>query len=748
MRRWLLPVCVYVAISVALTYPVLTHIGSGFPHDAGDPVLNTWILWWNTQRVPLTEAWWNAPMFFPAAGAMALSEVLLGLMPIAAPVQWLTHNPVITYNVVWLLSFPLSGLAAYALALDLTGRRGPALLAGIAFAFAPYRLGQFPHVQVLSYYWAPIALLGLHRYLRQPHAKWLVVFAGGWLMQALSNGYALFHFSLLVVAWIVWFARPWRTALPLVGAWACAVVPVAPLLLKYHDVQSALHLGRDINEIKQLSVDLADGWHIWRENIVWGPLLAAARPETATFPGVTMLIVGAVWLGSSWMRRRSTRHAPKTIEQQVLIALAAIAGLVTLSIFVVGPWALGPLTVSDFRKPLSLAVLFRLLAWLFGPWVRQAWRQHSVVGFYVIAMFGSYLLALGPEPRFRMQPALYGAPYGWLMRLPGFDALRAPARFLMLAVLCQSVLLALALARWSLRPSTRQLLIGVMGAALLADGWVRLTVIPVPPAGPQWQNESAVLEVPPGGEGDFGALYRGMFSGKPLVNGYSGYYPPHYLPLVFAIRDHQYAALQEVARGQPLGIAVNLAASDAVTADRILGGLAGVTRASSIEGWTTFTVRSPPSRITRLGPEIPMRSVWASRHNENIGRLADRRVDTAWGSEVDQRGDEELLIDLGSVQPIGAIVFDMGAYSFGFPRGLEVDASADQRSWATAWSGPTAVLTVHAAITDAGTVPLTIDVGQISARFIRIRQIGAELGIPWWIAELTVHQPAEATTRR
>jgi hypothetical protein len=193
---------------------------------------------------------------------------------------------------------------------------------------------------------------------------------------------------------------------------------------------------------------------------------------------------------------------------------------------------------------------------------------------------------------------------------------------------------------------------------------------------------------------------------------------------------------------------VNLAAPDAVTADRILGGLAGVTRTSSIEGWTTFTVRSPPSRIDRLGPKIPMRSVWASRHNENIGRLADQRVDTAWGSEVDQRGDEELLIDLGSVQPIGAIVFDMGAYSFGFPRRLEVDASADQRAWAMAWSGATAVLTVHAAITNAGTVPLTIDVGQISARFIRIRQIGAELGIPWWIAELTVHQPADATTRR
>jgi hypothetical protein len=45
MKRWLLPAGVYVAITIALTYPLLTHLGSAFPHDSGDPALNTWILW-------------------------------------------------------------------------------------------------------------------------------------------------------------------------------------------------------------------------------------------------------------------------------------------------------------------------------------------------------------------------------------------------------------------------------------------------------------------------------------------------------------------------------------------------------------------------------------------------------------------------------------------------------------------------------------------------------------------------------
>ena len=74
------------------------------------------------------------------------------------------HNPLLAYNVAVLLSFPLCGIAAYALAFELTGRHDAAWLAGLAFAFSPYRANEFGHLQMLSYFWAPVALLALHRY--------------------------------------------------------------------------------------------------------------------------------------------------------------------------------------------------------------------------------------------------------------------------------------------------------------------------------------------------------------------------------------------------------------------------------------------------------------------------------------------------------------------------------------------------------------------------------------------------------
>ena len=203
-----------------------------FPHDAGDPVLNTWLLWWSTREVPLTAAWWNAPIFHPMRDAMALSEVLIGLLPITAPVQWLTGNPVAAYNAAFLLSFVLSGLAAYALVAELTGQRAAAVLAGLAFAFGPYRMSQLAHVQVLSDYGAPIALLGLHRYVRTGRARWLAVFGAAWLLQAFANGYALFHLSVLLGLWLVWFVRADRPLVPILGVWAVASLPLVPVLIR------------------------------------------------------------------------------------------------------------------------------------------------------------------------------------------------------------------------------------------------------------------------------------------------------------------------------------------------------------------------------------------------------------------------------------------------------------------------------------------------------------------------------------
>jgi hypothetical protein len=83
----------------------------------------------------------------------------------------------------------------------------------------------------------------------------------------------------------------------------------------------------------------------------------------------------------------------------------------------------------------------------------------------------------------------------------------------------------------------------------------------------------------------------------------------------------------------------------------------------------------------------------------------------------------------------------MGAFAFGFPRQLAIDGSTDAGTWSPVWAGPTVIQALHAALVDPGEVPLTIAFAPTEARYLRLRQTGREVGIPWWIGELQVLAP-------
>src|SRR5688572_20834637 len=141
---------------------VLGSLGSRIASDAGDPVLTAAILVWNSRTVPLTDAWFNYPAFYPAADVLTFSEHLLGLSVIFTPIFRVTGNAIAAYNLTFLATYVLCGLTMYALVWRLTRNASASFLAGLAYAFAPYRVAHIPHIQVLAAFWAPLALLGLH----------------------------------------------------------------------------------------------------------------------------------------------------------------------------------------------------------------------------------------------------------------------------------------------------------------------------------------------------------------------------------------------------------------------------------------------------------------------------------------------------------------------------------------------------------------------------------------------------------
>ncbi len=155
-------------VALATTFPLWLHLADAVPGDIGDPLLNTWILAWDVHALladPLHL--FDANIFYPLPNTVAYSEHMLSTALLAMPLALVTGEPVVAYNLSLLLSFPIAGLGMYLLVLSWTRRRRAALLAGLAFAFAPYRLAAFAHLQLLTLQWLPFSLLALEWMLRE-----------------------------------------------------------------------------------------------------------------------------------------------------------------------------------------------------------------------------------------------------------------------------------------------------------------------------------------------------------------------------------------------------------------------------------------------------------------------------------------------------------------------------------------------------------------------------------------------------
>ena len=313
MRRpVLLTTAALAVLACVYTWPLVLHPASTVAHDRGDPLLVTWILWWSTHTMPLTDAWWNAPAFYPSAGVFAFSENLLGLAPIAAPIIALTQQPLAAYNAAFLLSYVFSGLGAYFLGFVLTRRHDAAFVAALAFAFAPYRLSHQHHLQLLSSYWMPVAVAALHLYARDSRLRWAALFAVSWVLQALACGYYLFYLTLFAALWLAWFAprRITATAAASLGlVWGAAALVLAPVLLGYHSIHATYGFKRSPVEIVNYSADVAGLWSAAPDSLLWRWLHGAGvSSESEQFPGLAILVLAAAAIAIATRRRAERRE--------------------------------------------------------------------------------------------------------------------------------------------------------------------------------------------------------------------------------------------------------------------------------------------------------------------------------------------------------------------------------------------------------------------------------------------------------
>jgi hypothetical protein len=562
-------VALLAAAALALTLVVTWPLAACFGRCLGEPpdtLLSVYFLAWVAHAVltPGTRVL-DASFFAPYTGTLALGDYMPGYAGVSVPVIAATGNPVTAHNVLLVASYTLAAVGATLLAARLVGRLGPAVVAGVAFGYAPRLLDEAYNVQTLAVFWFPWLLLALDAVLARPTAWRAALAAGLWVALAASSlnvfVYATVLAGCFVAAAVTLGGRRLGRAhaVPLAAAGGVAVaVLVWGVLAPNRALVREWGLTRDLAEVERHSATLADLVTVPRERLLRHLAGLDAGPDhTGLGPGLVVLalaLVGLVALARNWEGRRP-----------ILWPYAVV-------------WA----------SALVLAL---------GPTLQTSW---------------------GPLP----------LPYRILYHgVPGFNASRTPLRFLVFVELGLALLAALGAAWWlaSRPPSQRPWLVAALAGLVLVES----VAVPYPgtrhrldpaavPAVYRWlatqPPRTIALGIP---LGDWVNIAAGTFHLRRTLNGWSSYLPPHYAEMASAME--RFPDARSLALAQGAGVDVVLVDRAWLTPARVtaLAGAAGVLRPDRVFP-THLVYRLQPAPGGLAGVEVASWSV-PGRHCVRLG---------------------------------------------------------------------------------------------------------------------------------
>jgi hypothetical protein len=471
-RPWLRGVLVIgllTALTVFFTWPTASGLSSLVVWHI-DPPFSVWRLAWVAHQLFADPVnLFNTNIYYPEPRTLAYSDAMLLQGVIATPLIKAGMAPLLVMNLMMFAGIITSGVGMYLLARRLTGHTGAAILAAMIFSFAPYRADHLMHLELQWAAWIPLTLWAFHRTLSEGRARDGVLTGVFLTCQLLSSiYYALFLMSALAIGGVMTL------------------------------------------------------W-LWRSRLTTRVIAGFAA-------GAVLLVMVAVPYSRPY-RENVKALGLRSSDEIVLYSATPSSYLaVTPEHAMLGKWT-GNWSPSETRLFPGIMALLLLALALVPPVCSVRWLYVAVLVFAVECSFG-------------LNGRLYPLLHDWLTP---FKGLRAPGRFGILVLLGVSVLAAYGAARVLSRTPAgwrRPLALLIGGVMMLEyqNGPAYMETLPVdPPDVYRWlarePHGTVTIEYPlprpdalPLQEPFY--MYFSTMHWQPLLNGYSGHYPPSYIQML------------------------------------------------------------------------------------------------------------------------------------------------------------------------------------------------------------------------
>ena len=236
-------------------------------------------------------------------------------------------------------------------------------------------------------------------------------------------------------------------------------------------------------------------------------------------------------------------------------------------------------------------------------------------------------------------------------------------------------------------------------------------------------------------------LYRSVEHRRPIVNGYSGYFAPHYWALQYLLEQGDPDILTRLSSRGAFEVVIGIDLDPDGRWRRFVAAHPQAELVYQDAAYTTYRVRRGP-RIDPLGnvsgESLPIRHVAAVDNAALVPALTDGDILTRWDAGREQRPGDTITADLGEDREVNGVEMLIGGYVADFPRQLSIETSLDGVAWSGAWSGGTAITAFAAALEDPLNVTLPFSFTTRPARYVRLTQTGEERIYYWSIAELRI----------
>lgn len=478
----------FLLLTGAMLWPWPLHLRDGVS-DPGDPYLTSWILWWDwhgtfTQPLQL----FDGNIFFPYRYSLAFAENCWGISLLFFPLFFAGLPPLTIHGLATFVAFAFSGYGAFRAARTLTGSTGAAWVAGVGFAFVPYRFHLLPHMNYLFAGWIPLLLEALVLFLWKRTWK-----RAAWLGAAfLMNGLSVIHWMVLslvplAATGVLLMLRDRTEREPALFRRAAVSLGIAsalllPFLLPYHNAGKLYGFRRSAGEAATYSARPRDWLTADPAIRVWSELGIRPVPdEKALFPGLTLLALAALALlaarpageagaasgGANLRQGLRSRRRPEIVWIGATWALLGFLGSLGMK--------------TPFHRTLyEFVPLFRIIR------VPARWAMIADLGLALLAGYGA-LLVFQSLARRRPPAVAAAVVFGGLS----------------VALLWEDHIAPYAVLRGDVDPD---------------EVTLRLKATPM---------KGGIVELPTGSErGNFLFVLRAADHGKPLVNGTSGFMPP------------------------------------------------------------------------------------------------------------------------------------------------------------------------------------------------------------------------------